>query len=139
MSILKKENKIQSVCIDDMFEIDVSQCMFDMFDGLRYKIKQTYSKDILHTILNADTPKIHYFGEVSKMKIFFSTLGVFRVVYRGDILDRLEWKIRISSSNDELAMNNDTHYMLRIIIKTDEAREFISDLIDEIESKNLNK
>lgn len=138
MSILRKENKIQTTPIDDMFEVNVS-CMFDTFDGLKDKIKQTYSTNVLSTIQNIDTCEYHDFGKVGTLQVKFSTSGIFRAVYRGDILDRLEWKIKVSASNGELAINRDDQYMIHIHIKTSEAREFISDLIDEIESKNLKK
>jgi hypothetical protein len=138
MSILRKEDKIQPMIIDDMFEVNVS-CLFDTFDGLRDKIKQTYSKDILSLIRDIDTCKCYDFGKVGTLQVKFSTSGIFRAVYRGDILDRLEWKIKVSASNGELAINRDDHYMIHIHIKTDEAREFISDLIDEIDNKILNR
>lgn len=138
MSILRKENKIQTTPIDDMFEVNVS-CMFDTFDGLKDKIKQTYSANVLSTIQNIDAYKCYDFGKVGTLQVKFSTSGIFRAVYRGDILDRLEWKIKVSASNGELAINRDDQYMIHIHIKTSEAREFISDLIDEIESKNLKK
>lgn len=134
MSILRKENKIQPMIIDDMFEVNVS-CLFDVFDGLKDKIKQTYSKDILHTIQNIDTCEYHDFEKVGSLQISFSTLGVFSAVYRGDILDRLDWMINVCASNEEISINHDDQYMIHIHIKTDEAREFVSDLIDEIESK----
>lgn len=138
MSILRKEDKIRPMIIDDMFEVNVS-CLFDTFDGLRDKIKQTYSRNILSLIRDIDTCKCYDFGKVGTLQVKFSTSGIFRAVYRGDILDRLEWKIKVSASNDELSINRDDHYMIHIHIKTDEAREFVSDLIDEIESKNLKK
>ena len=138
MSILRKEDKIQPMIIDDMFEVNVS-CIFDTFDGLKDKIKQTYSRNILSLIQDIDTCKCYDFGKVGSLWVKFSTSGIFRVVYRGDILDRLEWKIKVSASNGELSINRDDHYMIHIHIKTDEAREFVSDLIDEIESKNLKK
>lgn len=138
MSILKKENKFQTIVTDDMFEVNVS-CMFDTFDGLKDKIKQTYSRNILSLIRDIDTCKCYDFGKVGTLQVKFSTSGIFRAVYRGDILDRLEWKIKVSASNGELSINRDDHYMIHIHIKTDEAREFISDLIDEIDNKILNK
>lgn len=132
MSILKKENKFQTIVTDDMFDVKVS-CAFnnDIFTGLRNKIEQVYSKDILRTILNIDTHKHYDFGKVGTLRVIFSTLGVYRMVYKSKILDRLEWNIGVHISNDTFSSNQDNTYMLHIYIKTDGAREFVSDLLSE--------
>lgn len=127
MSILKKENKDLFLDINNMFEVSV----LCAFDELKDKIEQTYSKDILSAIQYAGDYEYHEFLNGEKCRIRFLLLDDYNVIHEDGVLDRLEWNIRVHLEYLGFSVNYDDSCTLIARIKTDGAREFVSDLLSE--------
>lgn len=135
MSILKKENKDQFMDINKMFEIDV----LCAYDELKYKVKQTYSKNILSAIQYAGDYEYHEFLNGEMAKIGFSLLDDYNVIREESVLDRLEWNISIHLEYLGFSTTYNDSCTLIVRIKTEKAREFISDLLSETLKKLLKE